>query len=162
VKNRDLLDSAESINAIAALKQPVRTAFAVGLNLRAIKDHITYFDEQRKKLVDRHTQKDESGEPVPVYAPENGPDGKPLVESDGTAIPVRDAAGKIVNKILNGQIKLVDPKAFQKEMQELLDVDVTEDIKIRLIKLSDLKGDLEPQHFANLIWMFNEDSEKSA
>jgi hypothetical protein len=172
VKNRDLLGSIESINAIAALKQPVRTAFAVALNLKAVKDHMEVFDGQRKKIVEAHTKKDEAGVAIPVYEAEKGEDGKPLLDKDGEPIliykdeltpegepktkdgkPVR----KLVNKVIEGQVKLDDPKAFQKEINDLLDIDVADELKIRPVKLSDLKGDIESQHFANAIWMINDD-----
>lgn len=157
MKNRELINAIESINALAALKLPVRTSFAVALNLKAVRDHVEVFEEQRKKIVEKHTLKDEKGVPVPVYLPEKDADGKPKVDAKGEAIIVKDDKGEIVNRIHEGQIKLIDPKPFNKDIEELLAIDVTEEVTIRPIKLGDLEGSLEPQHFANITWMIKED-----
>lgn len=157
LKNREFINAIESINALAALKLPVRTSFAVALNLKAVRDHMEVFEAQRKKLVEKHTMKDASGANVPVYLPEKGADGKPLLDAKGEVVLVKDEKGEIVNKIHEGQIKLDDPKAFNKDIEELLAIDVSEELVVRPIKLSDLEGSLEPQHFANILWMIKED-----
>jgi hypothetical protein len=157
MKNRELINAIESINALAAMKLPVRTSFAVALNLKAVRDHMEIFEEQRKKLVEKHTLKDKKGVPVPVYLPEKDAEGKPKVDAKGEATIVKDDKGEIVNKVHEGQIKLIDPKLFNKDIEELLAIDVTKEVNIRPIKLSDLEGSLEPQHFANIVWMIKED-----
>lgn len=168
MKNRDLINSVESINAVAALKQlPIPVAFAVGLNLKAVRDHMEIFETHRKKILEAHTKKDDKGVPVPVYLPEKDADGKPRLDAKGDVLIVKDDKGEIVNKIHEGQVKLDDPKTFNKEIEELLNIDITDDLKIRKVRLStllpskDIKDDkgttLEPSHFANLLWMFIDD-----
>lgn len=175
MKNRDLINAVESINAVAALKQlPIPIAFAIGLNLKAVRDHMTLFEDHRKKLLEKHTKRDEKGNQVPVYLPEKDDKGQPLLDAAGEPKIVKNDKGEVVNKIHEGQIKLADPKAFNKDIEELLAVDVTDELKIRKVKLSALlpkdkdgkpsmeaKSDpettLSPQHFANLLWMFEDD-----
>lgn len=162
LRTRDILDAVESINAVAALKLPVRTSFAVALNLKAVKDAVDVFQAQRKKILDEHTLKDADGKPLPAYAPVLGEDGKPRMDKDGRPEVVKDDKGVIINKVLEGQVQLDDPKAFQADVQELLDVDITDDVHIKPVKLSALSGALEPQHFVNILWMINDDTEASA
>lgn len=157
IKNRDLVNAIESINAIAALKLPVRTSFAVALNLKAVRDHMEVFNEQRTKILDKHTLKDKKGVPLPAYAPENGPNGKPLLEADGRPTIVKDDKGEIVNKVLKDQVQIDEPAAYKKDIEELLDINVTKLVQIKPIKLGDLEGTLEPQHFVNILWMFKEE-----
>lgn len=175
MKNRDLINAVESINAVAALKQlPIPVAFAIGLNLKAVRDHMEFFDTQRKKVLEKHTNRDDHGAAIPVYIPEKDSDGKPLLDAKGKARVIKDENGDVINKIHEGQVELKDPKAFNADIEELLNVDVSDELVIRKVRLSallpkdkdgkvvlDAKGDkdttLEPSHFANLLWMFTDD-----
>lgn len=168
MKNSDLLGSIEPINALAALKQPVQVSFAIALNLKAVRDHITVFKEQQQKIVDKYTGKDVNGKPLPAYAFAVDRDGKsildekgdPLLDSDGK--PVLDKDGN-PPKVLENQVRITDPKAFRKDLEELDQMDVTDDVKIRPIKLSLLEGLIEPQLLVGVIWMINDDvSEKTS
>jgi predicted house-cleaning noncanonical NTP pyrophosphatase (MazG superfamily) len=140
VKNSDLVGSIESLNALAALKLPVRTSFTVALNLKAIRDHIGVLDEERKKVADKHTLKDADGKPLPVYK--------------------LDDAGKEVLKdgkpeILEGRIRIDNIQSFNDDMEALLSVDVSDVVNIKQVKLADLEGSIEPQHLAAVLWMIN-------
>lgn len=155
MKNRDLLDSIESINALANFKQSVKTSFAISLNLKAVKDHMEIFTEQRKKLVEEHTEKDADDKPLPVYELALDKDGKNILGDDGEPVKKLDKDGQPI--AVEGQVKLIDPKKFQKDFEELLDIDITGDLKVRKIKLTDLTGQIEPRHFTNLLWMILDD-----
>lgn len=164
MKNRDLLDAVESINAVAALKQPVRTSFVVALNLKAVRDHMGVFDEQRKKLVEAHTRKDADGKPLPVYAPTVDAEGKSIITAEGDLIldaegkPLVDKNGK-PPKVLDGQVRLDDPKEFRKDLEDLLGIELTDkEVFIRPVKISLLEGNIEPQHLVNIMWMLNDDT----
>lgn len=168
MKNSDLIDSIESINAVAALKQPVRTAFVVALNLKAVRDHMVVFEEQRKKLVAQHTRKDKDGEPLKAYAPAFDAAGKSILTEDGE--PLLDAEGKMLldkdgkpPRAVEGQVRLIDGgKPFQKDFKELLDFEFTsKEVFIRPVKLSLLEGSIEPTHLANITWMINDDTVES-
>lgn len=162
MKNSDLLDAVASINAIAALKQPVRTSFVIALNLKAVRDHLEIFEGQRKKLVDQYTQRDDKGVAIPVYAPAVDKDGKAIVDPDGHLImdadgkPPVDKDGKALRP-LEGHFHLVDPAKFREDIKELTEIDVTKEVTIRPVKLSLLEGSIEPQHFCNVLWMINDD-----
>jgi hypothetical protein len=157
VKNRDLLDATESINAVAALKQPVRTSFCIALNLKAIRDHLEVYETQRKKLVAAHAKKDKDGKNLPAYFPAEDKDGKSIFDKDGEPIPNavdRDGNPPKVNP--NG-VRLNNPQAFHDEYKELLELDVTDELVIRPVKLSLLEGSIEPQHLSGITWMINDD-----
>ena len=155
MKNRDLIDSIASINALADFKQSVKTSFAISLNLKSVKDHMDVFNEQRKKLVEEHTDKDADGKALPVYELAVDKDGRNILGDDGEPVKKLDKEGKPIP--VDGQVKLSDPKAFQKDFEELLDIDITADLKVRRIKLTDLTGQIEPRHFTNLLWMILDD-----
>lgn len=158
MKNRDLQEAVESINALAALKLPVKTAFAVALNLKAIQDHLTVYNDQRKRLVEANTENDEEGKPLPVYLPENGPDGKPLLDADGKATPVKGDDGKIINKISAGAVVLKEAgKPFRESLDELLDIAIDDMLTIKRVKISAITGEIAPQHLVNVLWMFQDD-----
>lgn len=167
MKNRDLIDSIDSINAVAALKQPVRTSFVIALNLKAVRDHMSVLDTQREELVAKHALKGADGKPLPVYASAVDKDGKSILDDlgdprlDADGKPILDKDGKPA-QILERRVRLKGGgKAFQTELDELLDIDVTSDIRIRPVKLSLLEGSVEPQHLVSVLWMLNDDvSEK--
>jgi hypothetical protein len=167
VKNSDLVGSIESINALAALKQPVQASFAIALNLKAVRDHITVFKEQQQKIVDKYTGRDADGKPLPAYDFAVDKNGKSILDEKGDPIlgpdekPVLDKDGN-PPKVLENQVRITDPKAFRNDLRELDDMDVTDEVKIRPIKLSLLEGLIEPQLLVSVIWMINDDvSEKT-
>ena len=157
MKNRDLQDAVEAINALAALKLPVKTAFAVALNLKSIQDHLVVFNDQRKRLVQENTENDADGKPLPVYLPENGADGKPMLDANGSSVRVV-CDGKIINKVSPGAVILKDGgKPYSLAMEELLDIDIDDVLRIKRVKVSAITGDIESQHLVSILWMFQDD-----
>lgn len=148
MKNRDLQEAVSSINVLAALKLPTKTAFLVALNLKAIKDHLTVFHDQRKRLVELHTERDSDGVPVPVLVP----------ELDESKKPRLDAQGKVITRVAEGSVVLKDTgKPFRKDEDDLLDIDIDDMLKIQPVKISTIVGEIEPQHLTNIMWMFIDD-----
>ena len=162
MKNSDLLGSVESLNILAALKQPVRTSFVIALNIRAINEHLKVIEEQRKKLVEEFTRKDDKGVALPAYQPGATADGKPLLDETGEPIPgLVDAQGK-PPAVVEGQVRLTDPKAFYKKLEDLQDLDVTDVVHIRPVKLSLLEGTIEPKTLVGILWAINDDVSEPA
>jgi len=133
-----------------------------------VRDHLIVFDDQHKKIIDTYTKKDANGKPLPVYVAAVDKEGNSILDKDGDPIldvdkkPILDKDGNPA-QVQEGQIRLTDSKAFHANLQELFNMDVTEDVKIRLVKLSLLEGVIEPQLLVSVIWMINDDvSEKTS
>jgi hypothetical protein len=145
VTNSDLISSLDALQAIAGMKLKARASFAVALNLRNIQAHLTVLDAERNKLIDRHAQRDASGNLVPVLAMDAS--GKPVLDSNGAP------------QVLEGRVNIADRAAFAQELAALMSLDVSDVVSVKTIKLSDLDGLIEPRFMAGLLWMITDDSE---
>lgn len=62
---RDLIESLPGMSALAGVKSlPVRASFVLALNLRAAREFLEIFDDEKRKLVDKHAKRDEAGNRV--------------------------------------------------------------------------------------------------
>lgn len=130
MKNRELLDSVEALSALASTKLKGSVGFAVSYNLKQVQDHLKVVEESRAAIVDRYTVKDD-GKP------------RPVIGSDGKAIP--------------GQVHIERPEEFRKEIDDLVNLDVTDLVKIRKLSPSTLdQVEIEPRHLVLLDWMFEQ------
>lgn len=121
MKNKDLYNATESLRVIAKTKIKGVTSFAIALNLKNIDAHIELVEAERKKMVDKYTKKDKDGNAV-----------KP-VDKDG--------------KVVEGQVLLAEEtlEDFKKEAEALAELDITDVLKIKPIKIDELKDiELEP------------------
>lgn len=98
VKTGDLLDSIDALRDLANIDVPVKLGFKVQNILKKVQTQIDSAIEEQKKCLDRHAEKD----------------------ADGKQVHPKDPAGKDIPT----QIKLVDPDAYTKEMEELRDIPV--------------------------------------
>lgn len=129
MKNRDILESTESLSTLADAKMPGSAGFIVAYNLKQVQAHLETLDKARKEIIDRYTQKDAEGKPVPVT----------------------DAEGKVQE----GQVLITDRQAFTAELKDLLDLEVGDVVRIKTIKAEALdKVEIEPRHLVPLFWMF--------
>ncbi len=130
VKNKEMLDSVESLRQFAALDLPMRFALDVVKALKRITSEIDSVNELQKKLVDKHCEKDDAGQPV-----------HPL-----------DANGKPdTNKV-----KLTDPEAYAKDVSELMDLECKFGFDaLNLGGLGD-KISVKPGVILALHWLFTE------
>ncbi len=76
---------------------PMGKAFTLKKLDKQVNEKAKIYDEVRLTLIDKYTEKD----------------------AEGKNVPVLDAEGKT----LEGQVKITDPDAFNKEYQELLDIE---------------------------------------
>lgn len=150
MKNRDLVNSTDSVNSIAAIKDlPIPLSFAIGLNLKALKDYLDVFEAEKKKLIDKHTVKDAEGKPIPqTRLDENG---KPVLGEDGRP------------ETIPGSLTWDDSKALDADFKILLDLEAEgfKPRRIKISKLKDAKGvwlkGIDPADFASASWMFLND-----
>ena len=128
MKNRDLLSSVDGLAALSGTKLKGAIGFIVAHNLKQVQGHLKTVEEARAKLVDAHTVK-ENGEP------------KPVVGQDG--------------KVVQGQVHLERVGEFHREMEELLELEVGDLIKVKKLPVASLdQVEIEPRHLATLEWLF--------
>jgi hypothetical protein len=128
MKNHVLLASVDGLAALSGTKLKGATGFIVAHNLKQVQEHLKGVEEARAKIVEAHTVK-EGGQP------------KPVMDKDG--------------KVVQGQVHLERVDEFRKEMQELLDLEVGDLIKIKKLPVSALdNAEIEPRHLAVLDWLF--------
>ena len=131
MKNRELLDSAESLAALASTKLKGSIGFIVAHNFKQVQEHLKTLDTSRLDIVKANTKLDEEGKPIPV----------------------KDADGRVQEN----QVHLKDRDAFTKELGDLFDLEVGDLIKIKKLKASSLDlVEIEPRHLALLGWMIED------
>lgn len=94
MKNEEILAAQAALMTLVEKDVPNLTALKLVRIARAVDAEAKSIRAVQQKIVERYTEKDEEGKPVPA----------------------RDDAGKV----MEGHIKLSDPKAFQAELDELL------------------------------------------
>lgn len=93
VKAGDLLNGLKALQEFAGLDMPVKTGFKTQRILKRVQTEIDSVMETRKKIIEKYQETDS--------------DGKPVHPTDAVGNPIRD------------QVKLKDPEAFKKDMDEL-------------------------------------------
>lgn len=68
---RELRAAAGALAELAQRELPVKASYAVGKNLRVFQEEASDADEERRKIVERHAEKDEDGKVV-TKEQENG------------------------------------------------------------------------------------------
>ncbi len=99
VKTGDLLDSIDALRELAAIHVPVKLGMKLQRILKKVQTEIDGALEEKKKLLDRHAEKD----------------------ADGKQAHPLDAVGKPITT----QVKLKDPDAYVAELKELHDAEIT-------------------------------------
>lgn len=129
MKNLDIVNpiAIKTLQRLDAERLPAATSFIVHMNLKALSDINRVFSEKRDALVLKYAKKDEEGKPM--HPTDQG----------------EDNASRVI---------IDDIPAFEKELQELLDVDV--DVKITKIKPKQL-GDvlITPSEIGSISWMID-------
>ena len=153
MKNRDLANSLEGLQAISSIKAlPLNIAFAIGLNINAVKDHMEVFNDLKKKVLEEHAKKDKDGTIIPFY--HKTQDGKFVIDEE-TGKPA----------FTQGSMQFGErQKEVDAAFKELLDTEIDDKVVLRVIKLSKLRDKsgalltgIEPQHLAACMWMFEDD-----
>jgi hypothetical protein len=131
IKNKDIANpnTLKLMQEMVSSKLPAVAAFKLNHNVQKLQTVLDNFNKVQQETVKKYT-KMEGDKPVhPV-----GEDGKPD----------------------ESRITLTDPDAFSKEMDALLDADVTEVAGIMTIKISELGSyEIEPARIALVSWMFS-------
>lgn len=94
MKNGDLLSAATAIRELSEVVMPALASLKVVRIARAIESAAEDINRARQKVLEQFTERDEGGNPLPVFDPEG--------------------------KELPGHVKLADPAAFGAEMEVLM------------------------------------------
>jgi len=143
--NCTLGDIVKSIPALTRLQEE-RLRVTVSLHIRRISkmiegEHAIYVQEERK-LLDRHGKKDDNGDFL--RPPLLGEDGFPILNKEGE--PALDASS----------IHIIDPPAFQKDMDELFGNAVS--LPANPILLSGLMAvEMSSNDIEGLFYLFEDD-----
>lgn len=127
VKNSDIQNSIASINAILARKLGPKTAFKIAKTVKVVGEAVDTYNKTRENLIDKHARKDENGQ----RSVKKGENGQP------------------------DQWDLEDQTAFEKDINELLDIEI--ELDINKIKLEELGEDpITPQMLVSITWLIEE------
>lgn len=138
-KNSELLSAVQGLNRLMQEKMPVKLSLKTTRIAKVVNGEAESIDKVIKEVRERYTEKDSAGKPIVP------------VDKDGNE--------------LTGSIKLSDPKAYEKEVTELLEDTVTVEVErltLADLTLKDAKGkerELEPFIFFHLGPLFVENEE---
>jgi len=129
--NRDIVNepTLRLLSTIVATKLPSVAAFKIGMNLEGMQKVVDSFNKQKNALVEQYTLKIDGEIVRPIKA-------------DGT----KDETA----------VQLSNPAEFEKAIEDLLNVDVTDVCPILVVRVSEL-GTLElaPQEAQLIKWMLS-------
>jgi hypothetical protein len=130
IKNRDIVNpnTLKLLQEMTGSKLPAVAAFKLNHNTQKLQAVLDNFNKVHQETVKKYTKTVDDKPVHPV-----GEDGKP----DET------------------KVTLTDPEAFGKEIEALLDTDVTEAAGVMTIKIAELGNyEIEPARFSLVSWMF--------
>jgi len=131
IKNRDIVNvnALKLMQELANAKLPAVAAFKLNHNIQKMQAVLDSFNKVQQETVKRYTK----------------------MEGDAPVHPVGDDG-----KIDESRVTLTDPDAFAKEMDALIDTDVTDMANIMTVKISELGNyEIEPARLALVAWMFS-------
>ena len=125
-------ETTKAINEILSLDVPIKEGVKIAKVSKKIAEHIEIKRDFTKKILDKYSEKDETG----------------------TIKPVKDDEGNIKPN----QVFITDAVGYTKDMTDLenLDIEITDFDKIEIDSLG--LGKVKPQLLLNLDWLLNLDS----
>jgi hypothetical protein len=113
--NAEVLDASAAVRELAEVSLPATASLKVVRMARALQAAAQDISQVRQQLVERYTERDAAGEPVPA------------LDADGNALP--------------GHVRLSDAAAFGREVASLLQATTTLDAQP--LRMDELGGDFK-------------------